>query len=294
VSFALCPHVVSHELPGLGSAHLYGRSDLPPSGVAAAEPWFADDSAALGPAMGGRHDARHLRPSQQAAIFMEVSNFKEFTGPDRITRHFGCNLAKTNCPVPQWVYRGWAVPPCCKETMRHLLFYIDDVFRDMGIRYIITDGVLLGSYKYGTMLDWDADVDLHIHNDDFPRLEEEVQHRVREDGHHLRKHENNNSWLLQANDHNYLLIELNRRREFWDPDAVWQLPVNGRLFPAMENSHVNISTWYGLSFFRHRLRHVPEWEEEHRPMFCATPYHYNCVDETMVPSGKDCHRVGLC
>lgn len=294
-AFASCPHVVSRELPGLASAHLYGRSDMPASGVSSAEPWFLDDASGLGPAMGPRATAPAvLRPSTQAAMFMEVNNLKYFTGPDGVTRRFGCNLAKMNCPVPQWVFRGWAVPPCCKETMRHLLFYIDDVFRDMGVRYIVTDGVLLGSYKYGTMLDWDADVDLHIHDDDFHRLESEVQHRVRDDGHYLRKHSNNASWLLQANDHNYLLIELNLRKEHWDPEHVWQLPINGRLFPAMENAHVNISTWYGLSFFRHRLRHVPEWEEKHRPMFCCTPYHYNCVDEAQVPSGKDCRHMGIC
>merc|ERR1712032_162287 len=107
--------------------------------------------------------------------------------------------------------------------MRHLLFYIDDVFREFGIRYIITDGVLLGSYKFGGMMDWDADVDLHIHNDDFDLLfDHELQQRVKGDGHFLRKHANNNSWLLQDNDHNYLLIELNKRRECWDPDSVWQ------------------------------------------------------------------------
>merc|ERR1712107_212989 len=118
-----------------------------------------------------------------------------------------------------------------------------------------------------------ADVDLHIHNDDFHRLEDDdVQHRVKADGHFLRKHANNNSWLLQANDHNYLLIELNKRREYWNPEKVWQVPIEGRLFPAMEDAHLNLSSWYGLSFFKHRLRHVPEWEEEHRPMFCATPY----------------------
>ncbi|CAE6969790.1 Fkrp, partial [Symbiodinium sp. KB8] len=210
----------------------------------------------------------------------------DFTGPEGLTRHFGCSLSVTNCPVPDWVYRGWAVPPCCKETMRHLLFYIDGVFKELGVRYIVTDGVLLGSYKFGGMLDWDADVDLHIHDDDFHMLEEVVQHRVRQDGHFLRKHANNRSWLLQANEQNYLLIELNLREEFWDPDRVWQVPIEGRLFPAMEDSHLNLSSWYGMSFFRHRLRHVPEWEEDERPMYCSTPYHYNCVDESQVFSGK--------
>ncbi|CAE8684998.1 unnamed protein product, partial [Polarella glacialis] len=292
--FALCPFVAVSEVDSLAGPHLYGRSDVPFTGVSAASAWFGEEATALGLAAAGSPEVEMLRPSKQSRLFMQANHLKEYTGPDGVKRHFGCNLEVTNCPVPDWVYRGWAVPPCCKETMRHLLFYIDAVFREIGVRYIVTDGVLLGSYKFGGMLDWDADVDLHIHNDDFHLLEEKVQHRARQDGHFLRKHANNESWLLQANDHNYLLIELNKRQEYWDPDRVWQIPIQGRLFPAMENSHLNLSSWYGLSFFKHRLRHVPEWEEEHRPMYCSTPYHFNCVDETQVKSGIDCRQAGIC
>lgn len=233
-----------------------------------------------------------LKPKVQAQRFMDTNEFRRYTGPDGVERRFGCHLASQNCPVPEWMYRGWAVPPCCKETMRHLLFYIDDVFRELGIRYVVTDGVLLGSYKFGSMLDWDADVDLHIHDDDFGRLEGEVKPRVDRDGHFLRKHANNASFLLQANDHNYLLIELNKRREPWDKETIWQVPIEGRLFPAVEDSHVNLSLWYGYSFFEHRLRHVPDWEEELRPMYCGTPYHHNCLDH--VPGGRDCRRAKRC
>eukprot|EP00933_Yihiella_yeosuensis_P041218 TRINITY_DN35635_c0_g1_i1.p1 TRINITY_DN35635_c0_g1~~TRINITY_DN35635_c0_g1_i1.p1 ORF type:complete len:734 (-),score=111.46 TRINITY_DN35635_c0_g1_i1:240-2246(-) len=292
--FALCPFVATNEVSGLGGPHLYGRSDMPTNGVAPSSVWFGDDTAALGKAGSASTQNPGLVPSKQAQLFAHHNNLKEYTGPEGIKRYFGCNLEVTNCPVPDWVYRGWAIPPCCKETMRHLLFYIDGVFRELGVRYIVTDGVLLGSYKFGRMLDWDADVDLHIHNDDFHLLEEKVQHRARADGHHLRKHANNRSWLLQANDHNYLLIELNLRQEFWDPAKVWQVPIQGRLFPAMEEAHLNLSSWYGLSFFKHRLRHVPEWEEEHRPMFCSTPYHFNCVDETTQTPGRDCRSDGIC
>lgn len=116
--------------------------------------------------------------------------------------------------------------------------------------------------------------------------------RVDGDGHFLRKHVNNNSFLLQANDHNYLLIELNKRGEWWDKDRIWHVPIEGRLFPAAEESHMNLSIWYGRSFFEHRLRHVPEWEEELRPMYCGTPYHHNCLDH--VPSGRDCRSAGRC
>lgn len=289
--FAVCPHAVLEEETSLTGPHLYGRNDVP-KGVAPNFQWFSDEASALGE-VAKATDSR-LRPEKMARVFMESNHLKDFTGPEGQKRHFGCSLSKVNCPVPDWVYRGWAVPPCCKETMRHLLFYIDAVFKELGVRYIVTDGVLLGSYKFGGMLDWDADVDLHIHNDDFHLLEEVVQHRVKQDGHFLRKHANNRSWLLQANEQNYLLIELNLREEHWDPERVWQVPVQGHLFPAMEDAHMNLSAWYGMSFFKHRLRHVPEWEEEERPMFCSTPYHYNCVDEPNVASGKDCRVAGVC
>eukprot|EP00931_Biecheleriopsis_adriatica_P007362 TRINITY_DN108651_c0_g1_i1.p1 TRINITY_DN108651_c0_g1~~TRINITY_DN108651_c0_g1_i1.p1 ORF type:complete len:610 (-),score=105.23 TRINITY_DN108651_c0_g1_i1:67-1896(-) len=289
--FASCPFASFHEVEGLAGPHLYARRDKP-QGKSISDPWFGDDASALGHIWGARTDSDDLKPFTQAQRFMESNDLRVIATPDQQERHFGCRLETVNCPVPNWIYRGWAVPPCCKETMRHLLFYIDDVFRELGIRYIVTDGVLLGSYKMGGMLDWDADVDLHIHDDDFGRIEDEVVERAAQDGHYIRKHENNASFLLQANDHNYLLIELNKRGEFWDPDLVWQVPIEGRLFPAMEKAHLNLSAWYGMSFFRHRLRHVPPWEEELRPMYCATPYHYNCVDT--VPQGLDCHRHGRC
>ncbi|CAL1160894.1 unnamed protein product [Cladocopium goreaui] len=319
--FAACPHAVLEEEMSLTGPHLYGRNDVP-KGVAPNFQWFGDEASALGDV--AKATASRLKPEKVARVFMESNHLKDFTGPEGQKRHFGCSLSKVNCPVPDWVYRGWAVPPCCKETMRHLLFYIDAVFKELGVRYIVTDGVLLGSYKFGGMLDWDADVDLHIHNDDFHLLEDVVQHRVKQDGHFLRKHANNRSWLLQANEQNYLLIELNLREEHWDPERVWQVPVQGHLFPAMEDAHMNLSAWYGMSFFKHRLRHVPEWEEAICKMSmlatedCAwkrhinrrwtmvdpeagrieptksplRPYHYNCVDEPNVASGKDC-RVSL-
>eukprot|EP00927_Polykrikos_kofoidii_P076817 TRINITY_DN73842_c0_g1_i1.p1 TRINITY_DN73842_c0_g1~~TRINITY_DN73842_c0_g1_i1.p1 ORF type:complete len:728 (+),score=96.65 TRINITY_DN73842_c0_g1_i1:109-2292(+) len=308
-SLALCPFVGLREVEGLGGPHLYGRHDLPLDGVSHAAAWFGEDGVALGIASGDTGEGDEidltlidrvglgpslLRPTTQFNLFMEMSYLRNFRSLDGAVRYAGCNLATTNCPVTQWVYRGWAIPPCCKETMRHLLFYIADLFSELGIRFIITDGVLLGSYKFGRMLNWDADVDLHIHDDDFWRLEGEVTRRVAADGHFVRKHVNNRSFLLQANDHNYLLIELNKREEPWDPESVWYLPVEGRLFPAMEDAHLNLSSWYGVSFFKHRLRHVPDWEEDFRPMFCGTPYHYNCVDETLVPTGGDCRQAGLC
>lgn len=290
--FASCPFIAVREVEGLEAPHLYGRRDKP-GGKCVAEPWFSEDKSALGFVWNASTGPEELRPAAQAQLFMNQNSLKMYEGPDGQERHFGCTVKTTNCPVPEWIYRGWAVPPCCKETMKQLLFYIDDLFNELGMKYSVSDGVLLGSYKLGGMLDWDADVDLHIHDDDFDRLRTtEVRERIERDGYYLRAHVNNVSFLLQANDHNYLLIELNKRSEPFDPERLWQVPIEGRLFPAMEEAHLNLSAWYGMSFFTHRLRHVPPWEEDERPMFCATPYHFNCVDE--VPQGKDCRKSRRC
>ena len=41
--FASCPFANIREVDGLRASHLYGRSDMPASGVAPAEPWFSDE-----------------------------------------------------------------------------------------------------------------------------------------------------------------------------------------------------------------------------------------------------------
>ena len=76
--------------------------------------------------------------------------------------NLGCHLKSANCEIPLWVYRGWTAPPCCRRTLRSLLFYITAFFDrpDVGIRYVITDGALLGALKYGRLIHWDADIDL--------------------------------------------------------------------------------------------------------------------------------------
>ncbi len=64
-----------------------------------------------------------------------------------------------------WLYKGWSIPPCCRRTLMDTLLFADKLFHDNGIRYIVTDGALLGGLKVGSLLDWDADIDLHIENE---------------------------------------------------------------------------------------------------------------------------------
>merc|ERR1719375_2818329 len=105
--FALCPFVNVFEVEGLAGAHLYGRRDLPRTGVSAAAPWFGQDAAALSLAAGGAPEVNELRPADQAKLFMDANELRIWVGTDGVERHFGSTLGGVNCPVPQWVYRGW-------------------------------------------------------------------------------------------------------------------------------------------------------------------------------------------
>ena len=42
------------------------------------------------------------------------------------------------------------MPPCCQRTLRKMLLYIHDVFEELGFKYMLTDGALLGSFKVTT------------------------------------------------------------------------------------------------------------------------------------------------
>lgn len=232
-----------------------------------------------------------LGPEQQAREFMEKNDLKEFVGPDKKTKFFGCNLQSANCAM-DWLYKGWAIPPCCRETLKQLLFFVDELFTEHRIRYIVTDGALLGALKTGGLLNWDGDVDLHVEDSGFARIEG-LRPLVEARGYGLRLHERGESYLLTANKHNYLLIELNMRREAF-PEFVWKVELDGGVFPVMDYPGRNATEWYGEGIFAHRLRYVPPWEEDAGNfLFCSNPGHWNCA-ELGLQSGRDCKREGPC
>jgi len=141
----------------------------------------------------------------------------------------------------------------------------------------VTDGALLGGLKYGRLIQWDADIDLQIHPDDFERIPT-LEPRIKQDGFFLRKHQTSQTqYLLQANEKNYLLIELNKR--IYDPFTETPLYffLEGKRMPIPDRPIQNVTQWYGQGFLTNRIRHVPEWEESVNPLFCGTPFHHNCI-----------------
>ena len=222
--------------------------------------------------------------------FMEKNDLKEITGVDAEKRFYGCTVRTPNCPL-DWLYKGWAIPPCCRRTLWDVLNFADELFHENKIKYAITDGALLGGLKIGRLLDWDADVDLHIEDESFSRLES-LRGQIEKAGYWLRLHELGESYLLTANKFNYLYIELNRRSEPF-PEEPWLMQLDGKWFPTLDHPGRNVSAWYGEGIYTHRARYIPPWEEDAgNHMFCANPGHHNCVDD--LPHGRDCHRDGPC
>ena len=170
--------------------------------------------------------------------------------------------------------------------------YLHATLTELGLRYIVTDGALLGSLKFGSLLDWDMDIDLHIHTDDFAKIPEVLVPRVLADGFYIREHSNGQSYVLQANEHNHLYIELNRRTEIFDNTAL--VPVRDKLYHAMQHPQGNLTAWYGTDWLKNKLRTVfyGSLEDSTNQMLCSLPGHHNCVDTR--PSGADCKPLGLC
>ncbi|CAD7956155.1 unnamed protein product [Amoebophrya sp. A25] len=244
-----------------------------------------------------RHWLSHLLPmgaqqglDRHVKEFLEKNDLKEIETIDGEERRYGCTLRTPNCPM-DWLYKGWAIPPCCRRTLQNLVFFADELFAEHKIKYIVTDGGLLGGLKLGRFLDWDGDVDFHIEDESFDRLES-LRPWIEQAGYHLRLHEGGNSYLLQANKFNYLLLELNKRAERF-PDDIWMMEIDGRWLPVMDNPGRNVSEWYGEGIYAHRARYIPPWEEDAgNLMFCSNPGHHNCVDD--LPHGDDCHLKGPC
>ena len=105
----------------------------------------------------------------------------------------------------------------------------------------MTDGALLGALKLGRLLEWDADIDLHVEDESFKKLER-LKPLIEQQGYAMRLHERGESWLLTANKHNFLYMELNKRSEPF-PEEIWKVEIDGRYFPVMENPGVNVSQW---------------------------------------------------
>ncbi|KAF4695230.1 hypothetical protein FOZ63_026390, partial [Perkinsus olseni] len=292
--FATCSSAYMADIPtgefDHDRPHLWGRKDFQQSAEVQSY-YFGPPRQGYFDGVEGESFNLTTTPYLQGQLFMRHNDLKMFHTVDGRSINFGCTIQSTNCDMT-WMYKGFSIPPCCQRTLRRLMDYTHDLFARLGFRYMMTDGALLGSLKFGKLLDWDGDIDLHIHTEDFMRIETEVLPVVLRDGYYLRKHENGRSWILQANDHNHLYIEYNMREKPFDDS--WRVPIDNRLYRTLRNPEVNLTAWYGPLFYRNGLRSVffGRVEDSDNEMLCSIPGHHNCVDD--FPRGEDCRAAGVC
>ena len=48
-----------------------------------------------------------------------------------------------------------------------MLHYLYNIFENLGIRFFLSSGTLLGFYREGKIIDYDYDIDIGIYSDDF-------------------------------------------------------------------------------------------------------------------------------
>lgn len=85
---------------------------------------------------------------------------------------YGCNRSVPRCfgtvvdDMPQYLWEGKWTPPCClaglRQTARHVFARLDEV----GVRYWLEGGSLLGAMRAADILPWDYDVDIGMFRED--------------------------------------------------------------------------------------------------------------------------------
>ena len=80
-----------------------------------------------------------------------------------------------------------------KQETFAILTRFDDFCRENGIRYVLSNGTLLGAVKYGGFIPWDDDVDVMVPREDYDRL---IASFTDADGYCLFSHERNPLYLF--------------------------------------------------------------------------------------------------
>lgn len=94
---------------------------------------------------------------------------------DRGTQWYGCNKETPRCfgsiidSMPSYLYEGKWTPPCCLANLRKTALYVFSYLDEVGIRYWLEGGSLLGAMRSGDILPWDHDVDVGVYSLDVVR-----------------------------------------------------------------------------------------------------------------------------
>jgi hypothetical protein len=99
----------------------------------------------------------------------------------------GCTVKTAKCSYDTWNKgngNGLEMKPCCIKHLRETIFYLADLFEELGIIYWIDFGTLLGAIREGRTIPHDTDGDMCLFLRDRAKICE-LSNRIRSDGFYM-------------------------------------------------------------------------------------------------------------
>ncbi|XP_033194838.2 ribitol 5-phosphate transferase FKRP [Bombus vancouverensis nearcticus] len=164
---------------------------------------------------------QQLHQDRERTMF-EKLGIKKVTRASDSIEWYGCSRESSRCfgpvisGIPSYLYQNRFTPPCCISGLRKVAHHVFDKLEEVGIRYWLESGSLLGAMRNGDILPWDHEVQIGVNRDDLER----------------------SSWLIQAMD----------KPVVDNHGFVWKKAIEGEFF-KVQYSKVNHLTVNILPFY---------------------------------------------
>ncbi|KAK1128913.1 hypothetical protein K0M31_020049 [Melipona bicolor] len=117
---------------------------------------------------------QQLYQSRERSMFEKLGIKKVIRASNSI-EWYGCSRESNRCfgsvinGIPSYLYQNRYTPPCCLSGLRKVAHHVFDKLEEVGIRFWLESGSLLGAMRNGDILPWDHEVQIGVNRDDLER-----------------------------------------------------------------------------------------------------------------------------
>ncbi|PBC31182.1 ribitol 5-phosphate transferase FKRP [Apis cerana] len=117
---------------------------------------------------------QQLYQNRERSMF-EKLGIKKVIRTSNSIEWYGCSRESIRCfgsvvnGVPSYLYQNRYTPPCCLSGLRKVAHHVFDKLEEVGIRFWLESGSLLGAMRNGDILPWDHEVQIGVNRDDLER-----------------------------------------------------------------------------------------------------------------------------